>query len=142
MQCRYCLETSGELIHPCKCTTPVHHKCLVKWLETSNRVDCEICNHLWHDNVAKQIEEARVILNLVKASSFVILFNIFTSLMGLNIIAKCTLVATLVACALNVCNIVVFMPFIIARPYFAPVSMLTCLLFVGQRIIPIIDEYL
>ena len=42
-QCRYCFEKTAPLIYPCSCKTPVHKKCLEKWLEFSNREKCEIC---------------------------------------------------------------------------------------------------
>lgn len=48
MQCRYCLESSGDFIFPCSCKTPVHAKCLNKWIDTSNRDSCEICTDSWH----------------------------------------------------------------------------------------------
>lgn len=47
MTCRICLE-EGDLIQPCNCagtTAHVHEECLVKWLATSNRTDCEICKY-------------------------------------------------------------------------------------------------
>lgn len=47
MTCRICLE-EGELIQPCNCTgttAHVHEKCLLKWLHTSSRTDCEICKY-------------------------------------------------------------------------------------------------
>lgn len=47
MTCRICLE-EGDLIQPCYCsgtTAYVHEKCLMKWLSTSNRSDCEICKY-------------------------------------------------------------------------------------------------
>ena len=47
MTCRICLE-EGDLIQPCNCTGTaayVHEKCLMKWLNTSNRSDCEICKY-------------------------------------------------------------------------------------------------
>jgi len=41
--CRICLEP-GELLQPCDCKTSyVHKECLLKWLETSGRTNCEIC---------------------------------------------------------------------------------------------------
>ena len=41
--CRICLEP-GELIQPCNCKTSyVHEECLLKWLNTSRRTNCEIC---------------------------------------------------------------------------------------------------
>ena len=45
MTCRICLD-DGDLISPCRCTGTaafVHEKCLVRWLNTSKRTDCEIC---------------------------------------------------------------------------------------------------
>jgi E3 ubiquitin-protein ligase DOA10 len=47
MQCRYCLESSGPLINPCSCKTPVHAKCLQKWIKASDRNSCEICLETW-----------------------------------------------------------------------------------------------
>lgn len=47
MTCRICLE-EGDLIQPCNCTGTtayVHEECLLKWLTTSNRSDCEICKY-------------------------------------------------------------------------------------------------
>ena len=45
MTCRICLE-DGDLIQPCDCkgtSAYVHEKCLLKWLNVSDRTDCEIC---------------------------------------------------------------------------------------------------
>lgn len=142
MECRYCLESGGELITPCECKTPVHHICLVKWIETSHRVNCEICNHTWGDTISKKIEKARLIFNLLKAASFVIVLNIFWAIFGLKIVAKWTFAALLTACVLNVCGAVVFVPFIIIQPFFAPVSMLGCLFFLGKTCFPLIEQYL
>lgn len=47
MQCRYCLESPGPLINPCSCKTPVHAKCLQKWIKASDRNSCEICLETW-----------------------------------------------------------------------------------------------
>lgn len=47
MQCRYCLESSGPFIDPCSCKTPVHAKCLQKWINASDRNSCEICLETW-----------------------------------------------------------------------------------------------
>lgn len=47
MTCRICLE-EGDLISPCNCTGTaafVHAECLVRWLNTSGRTDCEICKY-------------------------------------------------------------------------------------------------
>ena len=142
MQCRYCLESTGEFIHPCKCKNPVHHECLGKWLGISNRLTCEVCNHPWSDDIVNNVEEAELYLTIVTMASFVIAFNLLVSLLSIKMVATFTLVCTLGACALNVCNIVVFMPFVIIHPYFASVSMLTCLLFVGQTALPLIEQHL
>lgn len=41
--CRICFEP-GELIQPCNCKTSfIHEECLLKWLNTSRRTNCEIC---------------------------------------------------------------------------------------------------
>ena len=41
--CRICFEP-GDLIQPCDCKTSyVHQECLLKWLNTSRRTNCEIC---------------------------------------------------------------------------------------------------
>ncbi|XP_017881070.1 E3 ubiquitin-protein ligase MARCH2-like [Ceratina calcarata] len=51
IQCRICHEDSGieELIDlPCKCKGslgPIHRSCLEKWLSTSNKNCCEVCEH-------------------------------------------------------------------------------------------------
>lgn len=42
-QCRYCFEKTSPLIYPCSCKTPVHKKCIERWLEISKREKCEIC---------------------------------------------------------------------------------------------------
>ena len=49
MTCRICLE-EGDLIQPCNCSGTaayVHKECLVKWLNTSGRTDCEICKYTY-----------------------------------------------------------------------------------------------
>ena len=46
MECRICYEEGGVFVSPCKCKgdTNVHEACLRKWIETSKRDSCEICN--------------------------------------------------------------------------------------------------
>ena len=47
MTCRICLE-EGDLVQPCDCrgsTAHVHTECLIKWLATSGRTNCEICHY-------------------------------------------------------------------------------------------------
>ena len=45
MTCRICLEEEGPFIHPCACkgSSTIHEKCLVRWIEESDKTDCEIC---------------------------------------------------------------------------------------------------
>lgn len=45
MPCRICLEEKGPFINPCACkgSSTVHEKCLVRWIEESERNYCEIC---------------------------------------------------------------------------------------------------
>lgn len=50
MACRVCLVEeefeNNKFVSPCKCkgdTGIIHEKCLAKWIETSNRNECEIC---------------------------------------------------------------------------------------------------
>lgn len=49
--CRICLEKesrSNKFVYPCKCKGDVgkiHEKCLIKWIETSKRSNCEICSY-------------------------------------------------------------------------------------------------
>ena len=46
MECRICYGEDGIFVHPCKCKGDinVHEECLRKWIETSKRTKCEICN--------------------------------------------------------------------------------------------------
>ena len=48
MTCRICLEDDGVLISACRCKGfdhgYTHEECLRKWVETSDRTRCEICN--------------------------------------------------------------------------------------------------
>ena len=48
MTCRICLEDDGILISACRCKGfdhgYTHEECLRKWVETSDRTRCEICN--------------------------------------------------------------------------------------------------
>lgn len=51
MACRVCLEEeeteNNKFVTPCKCKGDagiIHEKCLNKWIETSGRNECEICN--------------------------------------------------------------------------------------------------
>ncbi len=46
MECRICYGDEGVFVHPCKCKgdTNVHEACLRKWMESSGRTSCEICN--------------------------------------------------------------------------------------------------
>ena len=44
--CRICLEEGGHTFCKCSGTSAhVHEECLVKWLNISNRRECEICTH-------------------------------------------------------------------------------------------------
>jgi uncharacterized membrane protein YgcG len=45
MTCRICLEEDGPFIHPCACkgSSTIHEKCLVRWIEESDKTNCEIC---------------------------------------------------------------------------------------------------
>lgn len=46
MTCRICLEPGGQSFCKCKGTSGlVHHACLKKWLELSERDACEICKY-------------------------------------------------------------------------------------------------
>jgi hypothetical protein len=61
MTCRICLE-DGDLISPCNCTGTaayVHEECLVKWLNTSGRSDCEICKY---EYVFEQVEQRKCVV--------------------------------------------------------------------------------
>ena len=45
-QCRMCLENMDieqGYIHPCQCTSPVHETCLLKWVQSSQKDVCEVC---------------------------------------------------------------------------------------------------
>lgn len=48
MTCRICLDDDGVLISACRCKGfdhgYTHEECLRKWVETSDRTRCEICN--------------------------------------------------------------------------------------------------
>ncbi|CAK9817944.1 E3 ubiquitin-protein ligase MARCHF3 [Anthophora plagiata] len=53
IHCRICYDTSQQLpvIYPCKCKGTmgaVHLKCLERWLEESNRSNCELCRYQFH----------------------------------------------------------------------------------------------
>lgn len=58
MTCRICYDDEpNNLIQPCNCAGSaafVHKECLLKWLETSGRTNCEIC-HFEYDIV--EVEE-------------------------------------------------------------------------------------
>jgi len=48
LSCRICFEEHTPFVLPCKCTNPVHLKCLNKWryqfpLEHQKRQNCEVC---------------------------------------------------------------------------------------------------
>ncbi|XP_076397861.1 E3 ubiquitin-protein ligase MARCHF3 isoform X1 [Megachile rotundata] len=50
IQCRICYDSNQQLpiIYPCKCKGTmgaIHLKCLERWLEESNRNNCELCGH-------------------------------------------------------------------------------------------------
>lgn len=48
MQCKYCYENNGYIINPCKCKSPVHMSCLVKWNSfRKNNEYCEICKEIY-----------------------------------------------------------------------------------------------
>ena len=49
-RCFICLENTGTIINPCICTytgtnNGVHRKCLEKWIKTSKKDYCTICNY-------------------------------------------------------------------------------------------------
>ena len=95
MTCRICLE-EGDLIQPCNCTGTtayVHEKCLMKWLNTSNRSDCEICKYEYeYVDVEEEVkvfcprwtlaesEHTMVLVVILGFTHFVIMF--FTSYWG------------------------------------------------------------
>lgn len=49
--CRICFEEESlddKFVRPCKCkgdVANIHEKCLQKWIDSSNRSECEICHH-------------------------------------------------------------------------------------------------
>ena len=58
MTCRICLD-EGDLISPCLCTGTaayVHEECLLKWLNTSGRTDCEICKYEYQYEEVEEIK--------------------------------------------------------------------------------------
>ena len=47
-KCFICFETDDKLIKPCKCegtNYSVHRKCLSKWISTSRKDYCQVCNY-------------------------------------------------------------------------------------------------
>lgn len=59
MQCRICLEEEGDMIQPCKCkgsTANVHPECLERWLEVSQKNECEICKHEYEMNTSVEFK--------------------------------------------------------------------------------------
>lgn len=61
MTCRICLE-EDDLITPCKCsgtTAYVHERCLLRWLSTSGRTNCEICQY---EYIFQEVEETKCVV--------------------------------------------------------------------------------
>lgn len=61
MTCRICLD-DGDLIRPCNCTgtaANVHEECLLKWLTSSGRTDCEICKY---EYLYREVEENECVI--------------------------------------------------------------------------------
>ena len=81
--CRICLEPGGKTF--CKCSGTaghVHEKCLVKWLNVSNRKECEICKHTFEykyttscSPTCKLTEEDIMLSTDPHGNCFVILFS-------------------------------------------------------------------
>ena len=38
------MELQKNYLYPCKCTNPVHIKCILEWISRKNNTTCEICN--------------------------------------------------------------------------------------------------
>ena len=77
--CRICLE-GGDLISPCNCsgtTAFVHEECLVHWLRTSKRTDCEIC--LYEYEIVEVHRKKCRCCPRVELSEFIGIFLLFPS---------------------------------------------------------------
>ncbi len=62
--CKYCLDeivNTEDIVCPCDCVTPVHKKCIYKWIyfknnnyETIPRRICEICRKRYNIDIYKE----------------------------------------------------------------------------------------
>lgn len=106
MDCKYCLESCeyGLVIYPCKCKTPVHEDCLMKWLEYKqcDYAICELCktplNNIQKDKVWCSwrvylfslivfctIVYTCYVINDSKVSSFVWIMSVYALVMMISI---------------------------------------------------------
>ena len=141
MQCRYCLETANEFIFPCRCKTPVHQECLMKWLKVSRRSTCEICNEPWPE-IIWQIEKLEIWFKAMVATLCMVTIGILVALGFLKIIAKGIIMFLTLACVLHVVNIGNIMPLVIILPIFTPISLIGSIYYFGERAVMLAEEYL
>jgi len=141
MQCRYCLETANEFIFPCRCKTPVHQECLMKWLKVSRRSTCEICNEPWPE-IIWQIEKLEIWFKAMVATLCMVVVSILAAFGFLKIITKGIIMFMTIACVLHVVNIVIFVPLVIILPIFTPISLITSIYYFGERAVMLAEEYL
>ena len=141
MQCRYCLETANEFIFPCRCKTPVHQECLMKWLKINRRSTCEICNEPWPE-IIWQIEKFEIWFKFMGATLCMVTIGILVALGFLKIIAKGIIMFLTLGSMLHVVNIVTFIPFLVLFPWVRPISMLGTIYYMGERAVMLAEEYL
>ena len=141
MQCRYCLETADEFIFPCRCKTPVHQECLMKWLKINRRPTCEICNEPWPE-IIWQIEKLEIWFKFMVGTFCMVAIGILAALGFLKIIAKGIIMFLTLGSMLHIVNIVTFIPFVILLPWARPISMLGIIYYIGERAVTMVEEYL
>lgn len=90
--CKYCLENvilsghdqkNSEVVYPCKCTAPIHQKCIQKWYKMKKSDSCEICLENYAKiEVRSKKNYCKAILRLL-SSLFLISLTIF-SIVGIT----------------------------------------------------------
>jgi hypothetical protein len=117
MSCRVCLEdeSSGKFVSPCKCKgdlANIHEKCLIRWIEVSERTECEICNQPYQKREVLSFQPSKYAkgccycsLQQIRSSLFFLILSMFALLFtnpdDLLIMTSCTTITLFMASAIT-----------------------------------------
>jgi E3 ubiquitin-protein ligase DOA10 len=141
MQCRYCLEQTNTFIFPCKCKTPVHQECLMKWLHISKRQECEICLAKW-PTIIKTVRRIDWWWNVFTTLFFMAIGGLIVHLGLLNIILKAFISVTAIFFSVTVMNMILFVPVLMFMPTLSPILAVCGMLYISQHAIQWLDYYI